>query len=39
MMKFKSEKEFLAKYNVRKYKQLSVMTDILVISISDEEKK
>ncbi len=37
-MKFKSEKEFLAKYNVRKYKQLSVMTDILVISISDEEK-
>lgn len=39
MMKqeYKSEEEFLANYNVNKYKQLSLSTDILLFSVSEED--
>ena len=33
---YNSEKEFLENYNVSKYKQLSLSTDILIISVSEE---
>ena len=33
---YSSEKEFLENYNVNKYKQLSLSTDILIISVSEE---
>lgn len=33
---YNSEKEFLENYNVNKYKQLSLSTDILIISVSEE---
>lgn len=35
-MEYKSEKEFLANYNVNKYKQVSLTTDILLLSVSEE---
>ena len=34
---YKSEAEFLANYNVGKYKQLSLSTDILLFSVSEED--
>ena len=34
---YKSEEEFLKAYNPKKYDQLSITTDILILSISDEE--
>lgn len=34
---YQSEEEFLKDYNVNKYKQLSVSTDILIISVSEED--
>ena len=39
MMKqeYKTEAEFLANYNVGKYKQLSLSTDILLFSVSEED--
>ena len=36
-MLYKSEKEFLAAYNSDDYEKLSMTTDILILSISDEE--
>ena len=36
-MEYKSEKEFLKKYNVKEYDQLSMTTDILIISVSSEK--
>lgn len=34
---YKSEEEFLKNYNVNKYKQLSLSTDILLFSVSEED--
>lgn len=34
---YKSEKEFLANYNVSKYRQLSLSADILLFSVSEED--
>ncbi|MBQ8219365.1 MAG: NUDIX domain-containing protein [Bacilli bacterium] len=34
---YKSEEEFLKNYNPNKYKQLSLSTDILLISVNDED--
>lgn len=34
---YKSEKEFLENYNVKEYDQLSMTTDILLISVSEED--
>ena len=34
---YRSEEEFLANYNVNKYKQLSLSTDILLFSVSEED--
>ena len=36
-MKYKSEEEFLKNYNVKEFKQLSMTSDILIISVSDEQ--
>jgi len=36
-MMYKSEEEFLKNYNPRAYEPISVTTDILILSISDEE--
>ena len=36
-MMYKSEEEFLAAYNPEEFDRLSVTTDILILSISDEE--
>lgn len=35
---YKSEEEFLKSYNAKDYDQLSITTDILILSISDEEQ-
>ena len=35
-MLYKSEEEFLAAYNSDEYEKLSMTTDILILSISDE---
>ena len=37
MEEYKSEEEFLNNYNIKDYKQLSMTTDILIISVSEEE--
>lgn len=37
MKEYKSEEEFLKDYNPKDYDQLSLTTDILILSISDEE--
>ena len=34
---YKSEEEFLKDYNVKEYKQLSMTTDVLIVSVSEEE--
>ena len=34
---YKSEKEFLEAYNPEEFDRLSITTDILLLSISDEE--
>ncbi len=36
-MKYNSEEEFLKNYNVKDFKQLSMTTDILLISVSEED--
>ncbi|MGN1371965.1 MAG: NUDIX hydrolase [Candidatus Coprovivens sp.] len=36
-MMYKSEEEFLKDYNPNKYERISLTTDILILSISDEE--
>ena len=36
-MMYKSEEEFLKAYNPDDYERLSMTTDILILSISDEE--
>jgi ADP-ribose pyrophosphatase YjhB (NUDIX family) len=36
-MKYDSEEEFLKNYNVKDYNQLSMTTDILLISVSEED--
>ena len=36
-MMYKSEEEFLAAYNPEEFDRLSLTTDILILSISDEE--
>ena len=35
-MKYNSEEEFLKEYNVKEFKQLSMTTDILLVSVSEE---
>ena len=37
LMKYNSEEEFLKNYNVKDFKQLSMTTDILLISVSEED--
>ena len=36
-MEYKNEKEFLKNYNIKEYEQLSMTTDILIISVSSEK--
>ena len=36
-MKYQSEEEFLKNYDVTKFKQLSMTTDLLVVSVSEED--
>jgi len=36
-MEYKSEEEFLKDYDVTKFKQLSLTTDILILSVSEED--
>lgn len=36
-MEYKSEEEFLKNYDVTKFKQLSLTTDILILSVSEED--
>lgn len=36
MKKYKTEEEFLKDYDVKEYRQLSMTTDILIISVSEE---
>ena len=37
-MKYNSEEEFLKNYNVKEFKQLSMTADLLIVSVSEEEK-
>ena len=37
-MEYKSEKEFLEAYDSSAFEKLSMTTDILILSISDEEQ-
>lgn len=36
-MKYKSEEDFLKHYNVKKFKQLSLTVDLLIVSVSEED--
>ena len=36
-MKYETEEEFLKNYNVHEYKQLSLTTDVLIVSVSEED--
>lgn len=37
MSKYKSEEEFLKHYNPKNFKQLSMTTDVLIVSVSEED--
>lgn len=39
MKNYQTEEEFLANYNPKEFEQLSMTTDILLISVSDKEQK